>query len=46
MLKEAEYEETIGFFVTCLSLVAFQLGGPLPLATLMLHDEIAIVGRL
>ena len=28
MLKEAENEETMGFFVTFLSLVAFQLGGP------------------
>ena len=26
MLKETETEETIGFFVTFLSLVAFQLG--------------------
>ena len=39
MLKENETEETIGFFVTFLSLVAFQLGGaripyPLPLSTL------------
>ena len=40
MLKETETEETIVFFVTFLSLVAFQLGGPgppvpLPLATPM-----------
>ena len=27
MLKETETEETVVFFVTCLSLVAFQLGG-------------------
>ena len=27
MLKETETEETIGFFVTFLPLVAFQLGG-------------------
>ena len=27
MLIETENEETIGFFVTLLSLVAFQLGG-------------------
>ena len=27
MLKETETEETIGLFVTFLSLVAFQLGG-------------------
>ena len=41
MLKETETEETIVFFVTFLSLVAFQLGGraPLPphLATPMLY---------
>ena len=37
MLKEIEMEETIGldFFVTLLSLVAFQLGEHLPLATPM-----------
>ena len=29
--KEIETEETIGFFVTFLSLVKFQLGGPAPL---------------
>ena len=28
MLKETKTEETIVFFVTFLSLVAFQLGGP------------------
>ena len=28
MLKETESEETIGFFVIFLSLVAFQLGRP------------------
>ena len=27
LLKETETDETIGFFVTFLSLVAFQLGG-------------------
>ena len=35
MLKETESEETIGFFIIFLSLVAFQLGearGPSPLA--------------
>ena len=31
MLKETETEETIVFFVTFLSMVAFQLGGPRPL---------------
>ena len=31
MLKETETEETIVFFVTFLSLIAFQLGGPVPL---------------
>ena len=31
MLKETETEETIVFFETFLSLVAFQLGGPAPL---------------
>ena len=38
MLKETETEETIVFFVTFLSLVAFQLGegGSGPLATPML----------
>ena len=30
MLKETKTEETIVFFVTFLSLVAFQLGGPGP----------------
>ena len=30
MLKEIETEKTTGFFVTLLSLVAFQLGGPGP----------------
>ena len=40
MLKETEREETIGFFVVFLSLVAFQLGeargpSPPPLATPM-----------
>ena len=30
MLKKTETEETIVFFVTFLSLVAFQLGGPGP----------------
>ena len=30
MLKETETEETIGFFVTFLSLVKFQLGNPAP----------------
>ena len=31
MLKETKTEETIGFFVTFLSLAAFQLeGGPVP----------------
>ena len=30
MLKETETEETIGFFVTFLSLVAFQLEGGVP----------------
>ena len=30
MLKETNTEETIGFFVTFLSLVAFQLGGQAP----------------
>ena len=35
MLKESETEETIVFFVTFLSLVAFQLwGGPGPLPPL------------
>ena len=32
MLKETETEETIVFFVTFLSLVAFQLGGRAPWA--------------
>ena len=37
MQKETKTEEAIGFFVTFLSLVAFQLGGPAtPLATPML----------
>ena len=31
MLKETKAEETIVFFVTFLSFVAFQLGGPGPL---------------
>ena len=31
MLEETETEATIVFFVTFLSLVAFQLGGPGPL---------------
>ena len=38
--KETETEETIGFFVTFLSLLKFQLGGslsPLPLPTHMLQ---------
>ena len=35
MQKETETEETIVFFVTFLSLVAFQLGVPGPLATPM-----------
>ena len=41
MLKETETEETIGFFVVFLSLVAFRFGGaqllclPIHLATLM-----------
>ena len=36
MLKETETEETIVFFVTFLSLVAFQLGlGPDPLGTIL-----------
>ena len=44
MLKEAETEVTIVFFVTFLSLVAFQLGGagppaPPPLATPMAHRQ-------
>ena len=30
MLKETETEKTIAFFVTFLSLVAFQLGGRAP----------------
>ena len=30
MLKETKAEETIVFFVTFLSLIAFQLGGPGP----------------
>ena len=30
MLKETETEDTVVFFVTFLSLVAFQLGGPGP----------------
>ena len=34
MLKETETEERIIFFVTFLSLVAFQLGGRAPLAPL------------
>ena len=34
MLKETETEETIVFFVTFLSFVAFQLGGPGSLAPL------------
>ena len=43
MLKETETEETIVFFVTFLSLFAFQLGGarppaPPPLATPMTHS--------
>ena len=42
MQKETETEETIGFFVTFLSLVKFQLGRggpptPLPLAKSMLQ---------
>ena len=52
MLKETETEETItGFFVTFLSLVAFQLGGagllPLPLphlATPMLASIMFVLG--
>ena len=32
--KKTETEETIGFFVTFLSLVKFQLGGSEPIATL------------
>ena len=32
MLKETKTEETILFFMTFLSLVAFQLGGPGPLS--------------
>ena len=39
MLKETETEETIVFFVSFLSLVAFQLGGLAPLATPMLEDQ-------
>ena len=34
MLKKAETKETIGFFVTFLSLMAFQSGGPAPLSLL------------
>ena len=40
MLKKIETEETVVFFVTFLSLVAFQLGeglGPPPLATPVLR---------
>ena len=36
MLKETETEETLGFFVTFLSLVMFALRGAPPLATPML----------
>ena len=52
MLKETETEETIVFFVTFLSLVAFQLGEgpgpliPLPLTTPMLFSIHSTTGRL
>ena len=42
--KETETEETIRFFVTFLSLVAFQLGGggpPAPLATPLKRSTVA-----
>ena len=35
MLKETEAEETIGFVLSFLSLVAFQLGGQAPWASLV-----------
>ena len=48
MLKETETEETIGFFVTFLSLVTFQLRGrgsgpPAPRATPMVSDQLVEV---
>ena len=36
-LKETKIEEAIGFFVTFLSLAAFQLKGPSPQGPLWLH---------
>ena len=41
MLKETDAEETIGFFVTFLSMVVFELGGgrPPPLATPVLCTD-------
>ena len=50
MLKETKTEETIVFFVTFLSLVAFQLGGggpsplpPPPLATTMVTIHLTMI---
>ena len=44
LLKEFETEETIGFFVTFLSLVAFQLGVPGPYAPwLHLWDRLLLL---
>ena len=42
MLKETETEKTIGFLVTFLSLVAFQLGSPPlpPLTTPMFSTDL------
>ena len=50
MLKETDTEETIVFFVTFLSLVAFQLGGPGPpsgfaYACSPTHNSFKISGR-
>ena len=41
MLKEIETEETIGFFVRILSLVAFQLGGAYPLIRTLSHQNLS-----
>ena len=39
MLKETETKETLGFFVTFLSMVAFQLGGLLATPIFILKQK-------